>query len=248
VSTACSSTTDAIGHAFDFIRNSSCDRVIAGGADILTEPILGGFNLLYSLSNGNPRPFDKDRDGFVIGEGAGLIYMETLESARERGARIYAEVLGYGLSNTAYHLTATSEDGVGEALSILRALRDANLSPEDVDYINTHGTATLHNDATEILAISSVFGESTERIKINSTKASIGHCMGAAGIMEAISTVLSLQHQEIPPTINTAGNIEGLKMKLVTKGVCKTSIKYAISESFGFGGACSCIVFGKDVK
>lgn len=245
VSTACASSTDAIGYAFDLIRHGECDSALAGGADVLTEPIHGGFNALFSITTNRPRPFDRDRDGFVIGEGGGLFYLETIESAQARGADILAEVLGYGLSNTAFHLTATSEDGTGEALSIRRALEDAGLRPDEVDYINTHGTATRHNDATEILAINTVFGAHAPRIAANSIKAAIGHCMGAAGVMEALSTVLAIKHQEIPPTPFTEGNEGGLVMALVAGEARKVPIRFAVSESFGFGGACSCLVLAR---
>jgi 3-oxoacyl-[acyl-carrier-protein] synthase II len=244
VSTACASTTDAIGHAFDLIRNRECDRAIAGGADILAEGIHGGFNSLFSVTTQSPRPFDKDRDGFILGEGAGVLYLETLESARSRQAPIYAEVLGYGLSNSAFHLTATSEDGTGEALAIRRALESAGLAPEAIDHINTHGTATHHNDASEIRAIKAVFG-SDRRILATANKAAIGHCMGAAGIMEALATILALYRQTVPPTLNTDANEEGIPFDLVTGEARHAAMRYAISESFGFGGACSCAVFAR---
>lgn len=245
VSTACASSTDAIGYAFDLIRQGECDRALAGGGDILAESVHGGFNSLFSISTTKPRPFDKDRDGFVIGEGAGIFYLETLESAQARGAQVFAEVMGYGLCNTGFHLTATSEDGLGEALSIRRALADAGLKPEDIDYINTHGTATRHNDASEIKAVNAVFGEGVRRILANSIKAAVGHCMGAAGILEAIATVFALRNQHVPATLFTEGNEDGLAMDLVKGESRRASICYAISESFGFGGACSCVVFGR---
>lgn len=245
VSTACASSTDAIGYALDLIHRGECDRALAGGGDILAESVHGGFNSLFSISTNKPRPFDKERDGFVIGEGAGIFFLETLESARTRGAEIYAEVLGYGLCNTGFHLTATSEDGLGEALSIRRALADAGLKPEDIDYINTHGTATRHNDASEIKAVNAVFGDGARRILANSIKAAIGHCMGAAGILEAVATVFAIRNQQVPATMFTQGNEDGLAMDLVKDESRRASIRYAISESFGFGGACSCVVFGR---
>ena len=243
ISTACASSTDAIGYAFDLIRQRECDCAVVGGADILAAGVHGGFNSLYAVSTQRPRPFDKDRDGFVIGEGGGILYFETLESARARGAHVYAEVLGYGLSNTAYHLTATSEDGIGESLAIRRALDCAGLAPEAIGHINTHGTATRHNDATEIRAIREVFGE--RRIPAAANKAAIGHCMGASGVMEAVATILALQTQTVPPTPFTSANEDGMTFDLVTGEARKVDIQYAISQSFGFGGACSCALFGR---
>ena len=245
VSTACASTTDAVGFATDLIQQGECDRAIAGGGDILVEGIHGGFNSLFSISVNRPVPFDKERDGFCIGEGAGVIYLETLESALSRGATIYAEVLGHGLSNTAFHLTATSEDGSGEALAIRRALEVAGLPPEAVGYVNTHGTATLPNDASEIRAIRLVFGAHAAAIVANSIKPAIGHCMGAAGIMEAIATIMTVYTGTVPPTPFSHGNEDGLPMDLVIGEARTAHVQYAISESFGFGGACSCLVVAK---
>ena len=244
VSTACSSTTDALGYAFDLIRGGECDSCLSGGGDVLAEMIHAAFNGLYSITTGEPRPFDSERDGFFIGEGAGLFHLETLESARARGARIHAEILGYGLSNTGHHLTATSEDGAGEALAIRRALDDAGLAPADIDYINCHGTGTRHNDASEIRAINLVFGDAAERLHISSNKASIGHCMGAAGALEAAATVLALENSLIPPTLHTRGDEAELRSRLVGAEARPAALRRALSQSFGFGGACSCIVFG----
>ncbi|WP_211440664.1 beta-ketoacyl-[acyl-carrier-protein] synthase family protein [Collimonas humicola] len=245
VSTACASTTDAIGYGMDLIRHQECDAVIVGGGDILAELIHAGFNALYSITNSTPRPFDTRRDGFAIGEGGGILYLESLESATRRQARIYAEISGYGLSNTAFHLTATSNDGVGEALAIERALDDAGLAPHQVDYINTHGTATVHNDRSEMKAINKVFGEHAQRIMASSNKPLIGHCMGAAGIMEAISTVMALETQIVPATPFTSGDESELSFDLVKNQPRPAKLVHAISQSFGFGGACSCVVFSK---
>lgn len=248
VSTACSSTTDALGYAFDLIRSGECDRCVSGGGDILAELIHAAFNGLQSITTDVPRPFDKARDGFFIGEGAGAFFVETLECAQQRGAYIYAEILGYGLSNTAYHLTATSDDGSGEALAIERALRDAGLAPEQIDYINCHGTGTRYNDGSEIRAINRTFGDAAKQIRITSNKASIGHCMGVAGALEAASTALSLDRQIIPPTVNSVGDERELTAKLVTRQPLEATLNYALSQSFGFGGACSCIALGRFVN
>ncbi len=241
ISTACASSTDAIGHAFDMIRLGACDAALAGGGDVLAESIHGGFNSMFAITVSSAKPFDRERDGFFIGEGAGALYLETLESALSRGAEILAEVLGYGLSNTAHHLTATSEDGAGEALAMRRALEEAGVPPEAVDYVNTHGTATRYNDATEIRAVEAVFGARAPRILANSNKAAIGHCMGASGALEAVATILALKTGLVPPTPGTRGDAEGLNMDLVKGEPRRASIRTAISQSFGFGGACSCV-------
>lgn len=245
VSTACSSTTDALGYAFDLVRHGDCDACISGGGDILSEMIHAAFNGLQSITLSQPRPFDQSRDGFFIGEGAGAFYIETLESAQARGARIYAEIVGYGLSNTGYHLTATSEDGSGEALALLRALEDANLRPDHIDFINCHGTGTRYNDGSEIRAINHVFGEHARNIHITSNKASIGHCMGVAGALEAASTAMTLDRQLIPPTAHSTGDEPELVSSLVTGQPLARPVRYALSQSFGFGGACSCIALAR---
>ncbi|MCW7540419.1 beta-ketoacyl-[acyl-carrier-protein] synthase family protein [Aquabacterium sp. A7-Y] len=245
VSTACASTTDAIGYAADLIRQGECDIALAGGGDTLTELIHAGFNALFSITQNRPRPFDASRDGFAIGEGGGMLVLESLQSALARGARPLVELRGYGLSNTAYHLTATSDDGRGEALAISRALADAQLDAGLVDYINTHGTATRHNDQSEMQAITHAFGAHASRILANSIKPLIGHCMGAAGIMEAICTVLTLQKQIVTPTAFTQGNEEALGFDLVWGQPRPATLAHGISQSFGFGGACSCVVMSR---
>ncbi len=242
VSTACASSTDALGYAFDLIRQGECESALAGGGDVLVESIHGGFNSLFAITTSTPRPFDRERDGFCIGEGAGAVYLETLEAAQARGAEIFAEVLGYGLSNTAHHLTATSEDGAGEALAIERALESAGIPADSIDYINTHGTATRYNDATEILAVQTVFGARAARILANSNKPAIGHCMGAAGVLEAIAAVMALRTGVVPPTPFTQGDADGLNMDLVRGSPRRRDLRHALSQSFGFGGACSCLV------
>lgn len=245
VSTACASTTDAIGYAADLIRQGECHIALAGGGDTLAELIHAGFNSLFSITQNRPRPFDASRDGFAIGEGGGMLVLESLESALARGARPLVELRGYGLSNTAYHLTATSDDGRGEALAISRALQDAQLPAGQVDYINTHGTATRHNDHSEMQAISHAFGADAPRILANSIKPLIGHCMGAAGIMEAICTVLTLQKQTVTPTAFTEANEGALDFDLVFGEPRQARLEHGISQSFGFGGACSCVVMSR---
>lgn len=244
VSTACASTTDAIGYGADLIRDRECDIAVVGGGDTLAELIHAGFNSLFSITGDRPRPFDVARDGFAIGEGGAALVIETLEHALARGAKPLVEVKGYGLSNTAYHLTATSVDGCGEALAVLRAIRDAELAPADIDYVNTHGTGTRHNDQSEMLAMQQVFGSQAGGVLANSNKPQIGHCMGAAGALEAIATVMALLHQTVPPTAFTSGNEPARGFDLVMDAPRSARITNAVSQSFGFGGACSCVVLG----
>ena len=244
ISTACSSSTDAIGCAADMIRNGEAPMMLAGGADILTEVVHAAFNAVFSITNGTARPFDASRCGFFIGEGAGMLVLEELEHALARGATIHGEVLGYGLSNTAFHLTATSDDGSGEALSVARCLTDAGVSADEIDYINAHGTATRHNDLTETRAIRSLFSTSLGRLAVSSIKPNIGHCMGASGALEAIATLCCIKEDFIPPTLNSSGDLDAGLRIVVGAGLPHVT-RYAISQSFGFGGACSSLLLGK---
>lgn len=243
VSTACSSSTDAIGYAADMIRNADASVMLAGGGDILAEVVHAGFNSVFSITKDCSRPFDTARTGFFIGEGAGMLVLEDLEHAQQRGARIYAEVLGYGLSNTAHHLTATSEDGVGEALAIERCLGEGGVRPEAIDYVNAHGTATQHNDLTETKALRRVFGEHLDRLVVTSIKANVGHCMGASGALEAVATILCINQGFVPPTLNSSGNLDPDVRVLVGEGA-PVRVRNALSQSFGFGGASSAVLFG----
>jgi 3-oxoacyl-[acyl-carrier-protein] synthase II len=243
VSTACSSSTDAIGYAADFIRRGEAKVMLAGGGDILCEMVHAGFNSVFSITRDCPKPFDTQRSGFFIGEGAGMLVLEDLEHALARGAKIYAEVMGYGLSNTAFHLTATSEDGVGEALAIERCLQDAGVGRAQIDYINAHGTGTQHNDLSESKALKHVFDTDLERVLVTSIKANIGHCMGASGAMEAIATIKCIENGYIPPTVNSSGDLDPDLKVLVGKGA-ERRVRYALSQSFGFGGASSAVLFG----
>jgi 3-oxoacyl-[acyl-carrier-protein] synthase II len=243
ISTACSSSTDAIGCAADFIRNGEADAMLAGGADILWEMAHAGFNSFFSITRECVRSFDTSRSGFFIGEGAGMLMLESLEHALARGARIYAEVRGYGLSNTAFHLTATSEDGSGEALAIRRCLEDAGIAHSRIDYVNAHGTATPHNDVSEIKALKTAFGTDVAGIAVSSVKANIGHCMGAAGALEAIATIKCVEQGFIPPTLNSTGDLDTELDFALDSGKVR-NVDFAISQSFGFGGACSAVLFG----
>jgi 3-oxoacyl-[acyl-carrier-protein] synthase II len=207
--TACSASAHAIGDAFEIIRRGDADTMIAGGSEAAITPMgLGGFAALRALSTRNDepqracRPFDKDRDGFIIGEGAGILILEELEQAKRRGARIYAELVGYGMSADAFHITAPSEDGEGAVRVMSLAIQKAGVRPDEVDYINAHGTSTPHNDRLETLAIKRCFGEHARQVAISSTKSMTGHLLGAAGGLEAGIVALAVHHQEVPPTVN----------------------------------------------
>jgi 3-oxoacyl-[acyl-carrier-protein] synthase II len=224
--------------------------MVAGGTEANLTPLtVGGFNALKALSVRNDapekasRPFDKERDGFVIGEGAGIVIMEELEHARLRGARIYAEVTGYGYNGDAYHITAPCPDGDGSIRCMRMALRDAGLGLEAVDYINAHGTSTDLNDSSETLAIKKVFGERAYKIPVSSTKSMTGHLLGAAGAVEAIFTVLSMRDQICPPTINYENPDPECDLDYVPNTARKHKIDIAISNSFGFGGTNAVLVF-----
>lgn len=243
VSTACSSSTDAIGCATDFIRAGDADVMLAGGADILAEVVHAGFNAVFSITQDCPRPFDTRRSGFFIGEGAGMLVLEELEHARRRGAPVYAEVMGYGLSNAAHHLTGTSPSGAGESLAVSRCLQDAGVDSNAVDYVNAHGTATQQNDATEAHALRRVFASSMDRLLVTSIKANIGHCMGASGALEAVATLKCIEQGYIPPTVNSSGDLDPQVRVVAGEGV-HHPIRHALSQSFGFGGACSAVLFG----
>lgn len=250
VVTACASGTNAIGEAMRLIRRGDADVVIAGGAEAAILPItVAAFNVMGAISTRNEeperasRPFDRTRDGFVIGEGAGILVLERLEHAQARGARIYAEVAGYGASADAYHITAPLENGEGAALAMRRALADAGLSPRDVDYINAHGTSTPLNDKSETQAIKAVFGEAAYDVPISSTKSMIGHLLGAAGAVEAIVCVRAITDGIIPPTINYEHPDPDCDLDYVPNTARRKPVRVAMSNSFGFGGHNACVIF-----
>ena len=254
VVSACASGTHAIGEAFLNVASGRSDIMITGGAEAALTPIgLASFCAARSLStrNDNPpaasRPFDRDRDGFVLSEGAGILILEDESHARERGAHIYAELLGYGATNDSYHITAPLPDGDGAAATMKLALADANLSPEKIDYINAHGTATELNDVAESAAIKKVFGEYAYKIPVNSTKSSLGHLLGASGAVELIVCVKAMNESVIPPTINLENQDEqcDLKMDYVPLTARQAEVNIALSNSFGFGGHNACLVVGK---
>lgn len=248
---ACASGTHAIGEAFRLIRDGIQDAVIAGGAEAAITPLgVGGFSAMKALSTRNDeperasRPFDRDRDGFVIGEGAGILILEERERALERGRKIYAEVLGYGANGDAHHITAPSPGGEGAARCMQLALDDAGLESDRVDYINAHGTSTEYNDINETEAIKKVFGERAYQLPVSSTKSMTGHLLGAAGAVEGVYTVLSLWYGKVPPTINYENPDPRCDLDYVPNEPRKLPIKVALSNSFGFGGTNACVLFG----
>jgi len=241
--TACTASAHAIGESFEIIRRGDADVMIAGGSEAAITPMsVGGFAAMRALSTRNDdpshasRPFDKDRDGFVIGEGSGIVILEELEFAKKRGARIYAELAGYGLSGDAFHLTGQPADANGAVRSMKMALRKAGVHPTDVDYINAHGTSTPINDPTETLAVKTVFGDHAKHLAMSSTKSMTGHLLGAAGGLEAGISALAVYHQIAPPTINLAEPDPACDLDYVPNTARKMNIRYALSNSFGFGG------------
>jgi 3-oxoacyl-[acyl-carrier-protein] synthase II len=248
--TACSASAHAIGDAYEIIKRCDADAMIAGGSEAaICAMSIGGFGQLRALSTRNDeparasRPFDKDRDGFIIGEGAGVLILEELEHARRRGATIYAEIVGYGMSSDAYHMTAPSEDGDGARRVMAMAVRKAGIAPSDVDYINAHGTSTPYNDRLETLAIRNCFGEHAETLAISSTKSMTGHLLGGAGGLEAGITALAVHHQVAPPTINLDDPDPECDLDYVPHQSRQMPIRYALSNSFGFGGTNAALLF-----
>jgi 3-oxoacyl-[acyl-carrier-protein] synthase II len=248
--TACSASAHAIGDAFEIIRRDDADVMIAGGSEAAITPMgVGGFAAMRALSTRNDeperasRPFDKDRDGFIMGEGSGVVILEELEFARQRGAIIYAELVGYGMSADAFHITAPSEDGDGGVRVMGAALRRAGVRPDQVDYINAHGTSTPYNDKLETLAIKRLFGDHARQVAISSTKSMTGHLLGAAGGLEAGITALAVRHQMIPPTINYDTPDPDCDLDYVPNQKRAAKIEYALSNSFGFGGTNGALLF-----
>lgn len=240
---ACATGTHAVGDATEIIRRGKADVMIAGGSEATIRPLaLAGFGNMKALSTRNDeptkasRPFDRDRDGFVMSEGAGILILEELEHAKRRGAKIFAEVAGYGMSGDAYHLTAPAPEGEGAARAMMEAILDAGLKPEDVDYINAHGTSTDYNDKFETLAIKRVFGDHAYRLAVSSTKSMTGHMLGAAGGVEAIATALTIAEGIIPPTINYENPDPDCDLDYVPNVARRAKVDVAISNSLGFGG------------
>lgn len=251
---ACASSANAMFDALNIIRLGHCDVVVTGGSEAaVTIAGMGGFNAMHALSTRNEsaetasRPFDGTRDGFVLGEGAGALILEEYEHAKARGAKIYAEVAGGGLSSDAYHMTAPHPEGLGVIEVMKNCLENAGLKPEDVDHINTHGTSTPLGDVAELKAISKVFGSHAKNININSTKSMTGHLLGAAGAIEAISVIMAMEHGIVPPTINHTTVDERIdpELNLTLNKAQKRDVKVAMSNTFGFGGHNACVVFKK---
>jgi 3-oxoacyl-[acyl-carrier-protein] synthase II len=241
--TACTASAHAVGEAFEIIRRGDADVMIAGGSEASITPLgVGGFAAMRALSTRNDeperasRPFDRDRDGFVVGEGSGILVLEELETARRREASIYAEIAGYGLSGDAFHLTAQPEDANGAIRSMRMALRKAGVRPDQIDYINAHGTSTPINDPTETLAVKATFGDHAPRLVMSSTKSMTGHLLGAAGGLEAGITSLAVKHQLAPPTINLDHPDPACDLDYAANAARPMTIRYALSNSFGFGG------------
>jgi 3-oxoacyl-[acyl-carrier-protein] synthase II len=248
--TACSASAHAIGDAMKIIERGDADAMIAGGTEAAITPMaVGGFAAMRALSTRNEeplrasRPFDKGRDGFVVGEGAGIVVLEALEAARARGARIYAELVGYGMTSDAFHMTTPSEDGDGAVRVMSMAIADAGIRPESIDYINAHGTSTEYNDRTETLAIKKVFGEHARKLMVSSTKSMTGHLLGGAGGLEAGITVLALREQKLPPTVNQETPDPDCDLDYVPNEARSAKVEYALSNSFGFGGTNAALLF-----
>ncbi|MCK0161320.1 beta-ketoacyl-ACP synthase II [Allomuricauda sp. F6463D] len=251
---ACASSANAMIDALNYIRLGHCDVIVSGGSEAaVTMAGMGGFNAMHALSTRNEspetasRPFDATRDGFVLGEGGGALILEEYEHAKARGAKIYAEVLGGGLSSDAHHMTAPHPEGIGVVKVMENCLENAGLKPEDVDAINTHGTSTPLGDVAELKAISKVFGDHAKNININSTKSMTGHLLGAAGAIEAIASILAMEHSLVPPTINHSVVDEQIdpSLNLTLNKAQEREVKVAMSNTFGFGGHNACVLFKK---
>jgi 3-oxoacyl-[acyl-carrier-protein] synthase II len=252
VATACATGTHAIGDAFKVIQRGDADVMIAGGTEsVITPMAIGGFAVMKALSTRNDdperasRPFDSGRDGFVMGEGAGVVILESLENAKKRNAKIYAEIAGYGMTSDAYHITSPAPEGAGAASCMTATLRDAGVSPETVDYINAHGTSTKYGDELETAAIKTVFKDHAYKLSVSSTKSMTGHLLGAAGGIETVFAILSVQNDVIPPTINLDNPDPECDLDYVPHKPKYRTVECALSNSFGFGGTNACLLFKK---
>jgi len=252
LATACAAGTHAVGDSYRIIQNGHADAMITGGTEAVIAPsAVAGFNAMKALSTRNDapekasRPFERDRDGFVIGEGSGILILESLEHALERGARIYAEVIGYGMTGDGHHMTAPPPDGNGAVRCMQAALDDAGLRPQDIDYINAHGTSTELNDLYETRAIKAVFGQHAPKVAVSSTKSMTGHLLGGAGGIETVFTALSLHHDIIPPTINYDNAAEELDLDYVPNKARRATVTNAMTNSFGFGGTNATLILKK---
>ena len=252
IATACAAGTHAVGEAFKILQRGSAKAMITGGVEsAISRSCVAGFNAMKALSTRNDdpekasRPFDRDHDGFVVGEGSGILILETLEDAQERGAKIYAEIIGYGMSGDGYHITAPSPDGDGAARCMMAALKDADISPETVNYINAHGTSTKFNDIFETKAVKTVFQDHAYSIPISGTKSMTGHLLGGAGGIETVFTALSIYNSILPPTINFENPAEGCDLDYVPNVARKMDVNVAMTNSFGFGGTNATLILKK---
>jgi 3-oxoacyl-[acyl-carrier-protein] synthase II len=250
--TACAAGAHAIGDSFRIIERGDADAMICGGAESAITPMsVSGFNSMKALSTRNDdpkrasRPFDLNRDGFVIGEGAGIMILEELEFAKKRGAKIYGEIVGYGMTGDAFHQTSPDDTGSGAIRVMNKALKDAGITPDKIDYINAHGTSTFYNDRGETKAIKAVFGEHTKKLAVSSTKSMHGHALGAAGGIEAVISIMTLLNQKIPPTINYDTPDPECDLDVVPNVAREAKVDYVLSNSFGFGGTNACLIFRK---
>jgi len=250
--TACATGAHAIGHAFDFIRHGAADVMFAGGTEAAISPLcIGSFAAMKALSTRNDeparasRPFDRDRDGFVLAEGAAVLILEEYEHARKRGARIYAEMFGFGTSGDANHIAAPDPEGTGAKCAMEIAIRDAKLNLDQIDYINAHGTSTPLGDAAEVIAVKSLFGDYSQTLAMSSTKSMTGHALGAAGGIESIAAVLAVYHSVMPPTMNLEHPDEGFNLNFVANQAQEQPVRYALNNSFGFGGHNVSVCFGQ---
>ena len=249
--TACASSTHAIGEAYKTIKQGYEDVIIAGGTEAsICSSGMAGFENMKALSNSTDKnrasiPFDKERNGFVMGEGAGVVVLEELEHAKKRGAHIYAEIIGFGATTDAYHITSPCPDGECGAKAMIRAIQDAKIEPKDVDYINAHGTSTHLNDLTETMAIKTAFGDESKKVMVSSTKGNVGHLLGAAGGVEAVFCIKAIENQVVPPTINYKEKDEECDLDIVPNELRKAKLNVVMSNSLGFGGHNGCIIMKK---
>ena len=245
VTTACSSSATSIGYGADLIRRGQSKAILCGGSDALSELTFGGFNSLKAMDPSPCKPFDRRRAGMCLGEGAAILILEDLEEARRRGAKIFAEFLGYGIGGEAYHITAPEPAGISEARIMKEAMEESGMTTLEVDYINAHGTGTPLNDKVETLSIKRVFGQKAYSIPVSSIKSMVGHCLGSAGAIEAVASVLSIIHQFIPPTVNHQEGDEDCDLDYVSGKSRQAEVKVVLSNSFAFGGNCTTLVFRK---
>jgi len=248
VTTACSSSATSIGYGADLIRNGKCKATLCGGSEALNELTFGGFNSLKAMDSFPCKPFDRRRAGMNLGEGGAILVLEDLEEAKRREAKIYAEFLGYGIGGEAYHITAPEPSGSIEAWVMMEAIKESGLNLEEVDYINAHGTGTPLNDKVESLSIKKVFGQKAYSIPVSSIKPMVGHCLGAAGAIEAIASVLSIVEQFIPPTLSHQEGDEDCDLDYVPQRSRQKEVRAVLSNSFAFGGNCTALVFGRQKK